>query len=318
MTIKIYLNKFALVLWVLLYSTTALAANAPNIVVSIKPFYNICAKVMESVGTPHLILTNNASHHDYQLKPSDAKLINEADLIIWGGPEVDSYLTKPISSLADHHLNLADVAGLELLPIRSSTNWQHDHNHGHDHDDHDHAHSHNHDHGTNDPHFWLDPDNAIIIATAIAQRLGEIDPTNAKTYAKNATAFAKKINQDKKVWRQQLSPYKKEPYVVSHDAFQYFNKYFDLDGVGSITLNPEVPPSIQRVQQIQQLLEADRVRCIFSEPQYSYKIFDSLVKDTNVHVGQLDPLGQDADLGPDGYFKLIDNLVQNFVTCNKS
>lgn len=317
MTMKAYLNKFALVLSVLLYTTTALAASAPNIVVSIKPFYNICAKVMESVGTPHLILNNNSSPHDYQLKPSDAKLINNADLLIWGGPDVESYLTKPVSSLANRNLDLAAIPNLELLPIRTATNWQHDHEHGHDHD-HDHGHSHNHDHGTTDPHYWLDPDNAVIIALAIADRLSEIDPTHAQTYAKNATAFAKKINQDKKIWTQKLAPYKKEPYVVAHDAYQYFNNYFGLDGVGSITLNPEVPPSIQRVQQIQQLLIADKVHCIFSEPQYNYKIFDSLIKDTKVHVGRLDPLGQDADLGPNGYFKLMDDLVHNFVACNKS
>lgn len=300
----------SLLLLLTLYASSVLAASSPNIMVSIKPFYNICAAVMQSVGKPQLLLTKNASPHDYQLKPSDAKLIDNADLIIWGGPELEGYLEKSISSLANKELNLAAIPGLTLLPIRASTNWQHEE---HDHNDH----SHDHKHLVNDPHFWLDPDNAIIIATAIAQRLGEIDPTHAKIYASNARSFAKKINQEKKVWQQELAPYKQDPYIVSHDAYQYFDKFFGLDGVGSITLHPEIPPSIQRVQQIQSLLEAKQVRCIFSEPQFNYKIINTLIAGTQVHKGQLDPLGQDGDLGPNGYIVLMDNLVNNFVSCNK-
>src|SRR5581483_8470209 len=145
----IMLKKVILFLWVIIYSTTVLAASAPNIIVSIKPFYNICAKVMESVGTPHLLLTQNASPHDYQLKPSDAKLINNSDLVIWGGPELEGYLQKSVNSLANRELDLATVPGLELLPQRMGTQWQHDH-HDHDHG-HDHAHDHDHHHGVHDP-----------------------------------------------------------------------------------------------------------------------------------------------------------------------
>lgn len=304
--------RFLLVLS--LYASTAMAASsgAPHIIVSIKPFYNICANVMQGAGTPQLLLTKNASPHDYQLKPSDAKLIDSADLVIWGGPELEGYLHKSVNSLAAKELNLAAIPGLDLLPLRTSINWQHDCQH------HGHSHAHEHcEHNVYDTHFWLDPDNAIIIASAIATRLGEIDPKHAQLYAQNATEFAKKINLQKHKWKQELAPYKKDPYIVSHDAFQYFNTYFGLDGVGSITLHPEVPPSIQRIQQIQKLLVQEKVRCIFSEPQFNYKIIDTLIAGTIVHKGELDPLGQDKDLGSNGYFILIDNLVDNFVACSK-
>lgn len=272
---------------------------------------------MESVGQPHLLLTQNASPHDYQLKPSDAKLIDNADLIIWGGASLESYLEKSVNTLANKELDLATVKGLMLLPLRTSTNWEAEaHHNGHLHA-HEVCHDHHHHHGVNDSHFWLDPDNAIVIANAIAKRLGEIDPKNAKAYQTNAAAFAKQINLDKKTWKEKLAPYKKNAYIVSHDAYQYFNKYFGLDGVGSVTLHPEIPPSIQRVQQIQSLLEAEKVRCIFSEPQFSYKIIQTLVSGTHVHQGELDPLGQDKDIGPNGYFVLMDDLVKNFVQCNK-
>ncbi len=299
-----------------LYPTCSFAASSPTIMVSIKPFYNICARVMQSVGTPNLLLTKNASPHDYQLKPSDAKLINSSDLVIWGGPELEGYLQKPIRSLANRNLDLAGIPGLTLLPMRTSNNWEsHSHDHGHDHD---HHHDHSHAHMVNDPHFWLEPDNAIIIATAIADRLADIDPEHAKIYKNNATEFAKEINQQKKLWKKHIASYNQKPYIVSHDAYQYFNRYFSLDGVGAISLHPEIPPSAQRIKQIQGLLAAEKVSCIFSEPQFNYKIIDSLIAGTKVHKGELDPLGQDKDIGPQGYFVLIGDLVNNFVTCNKS
>lgn len=306
-----------IMLWAALYATNCFASSSPPVImVSIKPFYNICAKVMQSVGKPHLLLTNNASPHDYQLKPSDAKMIDSSDLIIWGGPELEGYLQKPVSSLANHDLNLAQLPGLVLLPMRTSTNWeQHSHEHEHSHD-----HTHHHDshaHMVNDPHFWLDPNNAIVIANAIAARLAELDPTNAKTYFNNAKEFARQLKVDTIDWRKQLAPYKDKPYIASHDAYQYFNKYFGLDGAGAVTLHPEIPPSIQRIKQIQELLITEKVTCIFSEPQFNYKIINTLIKGTTVHQGQLDPLGQDADLGTNGYMVLMNNLVNSFVTCNK-
>lgn len=300
-----------IILWAALYATNCFAASSPVIMVSIKPFYNICAKVMQSVGRPHLLLTNNASPHDYQLKPSDAKLIDSSDLIIWGGPELEGYLQKPISSLANHHLNLAQLSGLTLLPMRTSTNWEACNAHNHANCQHNHAHT------TYDPHFWLDPNNAMVIANAIAKRLAELDPAHAKIYLKNAQEFAKQLQVDVAVWRKQLAPYKNKPYIVSHDAYQYFNKYFGLDGVGAISLHPEIPPSMQRMQQIQHLLITEKVTCIFSEPQFNSKTIDTLIKGTAVHKGQLDPLGQDADLGPNGYIVLLDNLVDGIITCNK-
>lgn len=295
----------------ILYASGATATNAPNIIVGIKPFYNICAQVMNSVGSPHLLLTNNASPHDYQLRPSDAKLIQSADLIIWGGAELEGYLIKPISTIDNRDLDLSKLSGLTLLPIRNSVNWEHDGC------AHDHGHNCAHDHGHYDAHFWLDPDNAIVIANAIALRLSTIDPVNAKLYNKNAAEFAKKIKLQIVGWRKKLAPYKQDPYIVFHDAYQYFNKFFGLDGVGSITLNPEIPPSVQRIQQIQTLLETNHIRCIFREPQFNYKIIDTLIRGTKVHQGELDPLGQDADLGPNGYFVLMDNMIDNFITCCK-
>jgi len=312
------ISSLALIVYSLFLTTicpsAAATADHPTIMVSIKPFYNLCAAVMQTVGKPVLLLQHNASPHDYHLKPSDVKLIDSADLIIWGGPELEGYLSKPISNTAAHtDLNLATVPGLKLLPMRTSTDWEAD-EHEHSHAD-GHAHDHEHEHSVNDPHFWLDPNNAILIANAIAKRLSELDPPHAKTYAKNAADFAREIHAKEIVWRKQLATSKHKPFIVFHDAYQYFDQYFGLKGVGSISLNPEIPPSVQRVQQIQTMLNQQQVTCIFSEPQFNAKIIETLTKDSTIYVGKLDPLGQDADSGPHGYVVLMDNLVAAFSAC---
>jgi zinc transport system substrate-binding protein len=277
--------------------------------VSIKPFYNLCTKVMQSVGEPILLLKQNASPHDYQLKPSDVKLIESSDLIVWGGPELETYLQKPIANTTKNKsLNLATIPGLSLLPMRTSTNWEAEHDHAHEH-------GHEHSHDVNDPHFWLDPDNAIVMVKAIAARLSEIDPLHAKIYAHNAADFIKQLQKREPIWKKQLKSMDNKAFIVFHDAYQYLDHYFGLNGVGSITLNPEIPPSVQRIQQIQQLLRTQKVACIFSEPQFNYKIIDTLVNGLNIYTGKLDPLGQDTDIGPNGYFILIDNMVKSFDSC---
>lgn len=304
------------------YFNTAYATDHPTIMVSIKPFYNICARVMQSVGTPELLLHNNASPHDYQLKPSDIKLLDAANLVIWGGPELEGYLKKPIENIRPtKDMNLAKIPGLKLLSLRTSTNWEdHEHcSHGHkdcNHNhDHDHAGSHDAQQKFSDAHFWLNPDNAVKIANAIAKRLSSIDPIHARIYKKNAADFAREINTKKMQWQKQLKPMHNKPFIVFHDAYQYFEKSFNLNGAGSITLNPEVPPSVQRIKQIQNLLTEEQVKCIFIEPQFNSKIIDAVTNGLPVYQGTLDPLGREEDIGAQGYIILLDNLTQNFVAC---
>lgn len=289
----------------LLIMTTVVGA-APTIMVTLKPFYNITYYIMQNVGMPQLLLKNNASPHDYHLRPSDAKLISDADLIIWGGVNLEPYMQKPIESMAKANLDLSKTPGLKLLPQRCNQDWAHDHNHEHQHD------------ANYDPHYWLDPDNAIIIASNIADKLAEIDKAHADIYHRNAKNFAAQLRTKEKTWQTKLLPYQDDPYIVGHDAFQYFNEYFDLDGVGSITLNPELPPSAKHIQELQAMMHSKQITCIFGEPQFNYKIINTLLVGTNTNFGILDPLGQDQDTGAKGYFILLDNIVNNFVQCSKN
>lgn len=287
-------------------ASTAKTNGAPSIMVSIKPFYNITAQIMHNVAEPKLLLKGNSSPHDYHLKPEDARNIHSSDLIVWGGPQLESFIEKSVAKKPN--LNLAEVTLLKILPTRHQVALDDHHDHSHSHTEHDH---------NFDPHYWLDPDNAVVIANAIAEKLIEIDSKHQAIYKANLSAFEKRMNQKKSEWRQALQTVQHNPYIVLHDAYQYFEDYYDLNAAGAIHVNPEVPPSVHRIQAIQMILKEQEVKCIFSEPQFNTKVIELLVRNSDINQGILDPLGQDQDLGKDGYFRLIDNIVESFIQCNR-
>ena len=305
---------FALLLPCLLLVTTILhgkECNVPNVVVSIKPFYNLAAAVMKDVGKPTLLIKSNASPHDYVLKPSEARSIYESDLLIWGGANLEIFLNKVLMNTEKKQkcLMLNSLDGLLLLPNRNDTNWS-------DHLNLDQAHHGHHD-DTFDPHIWLLPDNAIIIVRAICAALSEINPENQITYKKNCDEFVDTLKQLTCLMRRKLLPFSKQPVLVFHDAYQYFEHAFPVNIVGAITLNPDIPPSAKKVRQVKRILNNKQVVCIFKEPQFKPKIVDMILQGTTLRQGTLDPLGKDKHVGPEGYFQLMTSLVNSFELCLK-
>ena len=138
-------------------STIAAAAEAPAAIASIKPVHSLLAGVMDGAGTPSLLVRGGASPHTWSLRPSDAHAIEHAELVVWVGPELESFLVQPLEALAQDALvlELARADGITLLRMREGGAWdEHDHGEGTD-DEHD-AHGHDEDHG----HAGEDEDHA--------------------------------------------------------------------------------------------------------------------------------------------------------------
>lgn len=315
-------------------SHAVLAAEKGDVVVSIKPIHSLVSAVMQGVGEPTLIVKGAASEHGYSLKPSDANALENAKVIFWVGPEMETYLTKPLSSLSSkaNVVQLEKVKGLELLPAREGGNFEaHDHGgHGHDddHDDdahkheegHDHKHDHKeeaHEHHHDDMHIWLDPQNAKLMLVPIAEALSNADPVHAKQYQDNATAYADKLDALQKEVTAELAPVRNKPYIVFHDAYQYFDRRFDLAAAGSITVNPEKAPGAARIREIQTKVQSLGATCVFSEPQFESRLVRTVLEGTKAKTGVLDPLGADLKDGPELYPQLIRNLATSLVTCLK-
>lgn len=319
----------------LLAAGSAQAADAPKVVVSVKPIHGLVASVMQGVGSPELLVKGAASEHSYTLKPSDARALAQADLVFWVGESLETFLTRPVESLGGKArvIELIDAEGVEAMNLREGGAWEahaHDdhkpgHAHGHDHkhekkhdhkhtQKHDHKHDHD-DHASLDGHIWLDPHNAEAIVKAAAAALSEVDPARAEIYAANAAATIARIEAMDAEIAAAVAPYRNTPYIVFHDAYQYFEAHYGTSAVGSITLSPERQPSARRLSEIRQRLAETKARCVFAEPQFTPALVDVVIEGTSAQKGVLDPTGATVPEGPDSYFAIMRDIEKGLRGC---
>ncbi|MCG5243145.1 zinc ABC transporter substrate-binding protein ZnuA [Azospirillum doebereinerae] len=301
----------------------AALADAPKVVVSIKPIHSLVASVMQGVGEPALLVRGGASPHTYTLKPSDAKALSTADLVVWVGPEMESFLEKPLSSNAAKAtvVTLMTVPGMTLLDAREGGAWEaHDHGHEHSHDHgkkdaHAHGHDDDHDHDEVNTHLWLDPVNARRIVTATAEALAAKDAVNAEAYRTNAERALQSIDALDAELKATLAPVAAKPFVVFHDAYQYYEARYNLSAVGSITVNPDRRPSAKRLSAIRAKIAGLDASCVFAEPQFEPALVRTVTEGTKAKTGVLDPEGADLAEGVALYPALMRNLAASLRGC---
>ena len=348
---------------------TLMADENPKVVVSIKPLHSLVSAVMEGVATPTL-LVKKGSPHAYTLRPSEARALASADLVIWIGHEMESFLEKPLETVAENakQLELAEVLETSLLKTRSGVEWdEHEHHEdhathekheGHEehaiHEDHDEEHEgheqhatdeehdddheghkehadheathdeeheghdedtdhEEHHHGVMDMHFWLDPKVAQKIVTETTKMLIDIDPAHAVQYQANSAKLTTKLVALDASLKQKLAPVKDTPYLAFHSAYQYFEVAYDLNAVGSVTIDPDRKPGAKGISEIRERVKKTKARAVFSEPQFESSLVETIIEGTGATTGVLDPLGSDLTQGPDTYFILLNNLADNLV-----
>ena len=331
------LKKIPIILSILSLLTFFSPANAETkVVASIKPIHSLASYLMDGVSKPGLIVDGYASPHGFALKPSHAKMLQEADLIFWVGEDLENFLEKPLKSIAKkaEKIELMEIKGLNKLKFRERNIFEEHDDHGHkedDHDDHakkedDHGHDdehkedghdeHGHEghaHGEYDPHIWLDPSNAKVILKEMAEHLIEKDQKNASVYKSNLKKALKDLDKLTKDVKSELNKDFKS--IVFHDAYQYFEKRFDVNVLGAFTVNTDVLPGAEQLSEIREIIEHDKVSCVFSEPQFNPDIINAVAKDMNISTGVLDPLGATLNPGKDLYFDLIKNMSKSFKGC---
>lgn len=305
------IKSFSLV-FLFFLQATSFALSAPKVVASIKPIHSLVASVMGDIGEPSLLVGGASSPHNFSLKPSQGKLLQEADLIFWVGHELETFLEKPLETLASNgrSISLLDADGIRLLEFRDLDEFGEAEEH--EEDDNNHAHDHK---GAVDPHIWLDTDNAKVMVMKIRDELSRLDAENSATYAKNAEATIEKISLLDEQLVALIDPVKDMKFVVFHDGYNYFETRFGLSATAALRISPDVAPGAKNVQKIREILEGSDVGCIFSEPQFNPKLIESLVEDLDVNVGLIDPLGAQLDDGPELYSQLMRNMAFSFQTC---
>ena len=365
------LKKIPFILSILSFLTIFTSANADlKVVASIKPIHSLASYLMDGIGKPDLIVDGYSSPHGFALKPSHAKMLQDADIIFYVGEGLENFLEKPLKSIAKkaEKIELMEIKGLNKLKFRERNIFDGHDDHGHDedghkeddHDDHkheedghkeddhdDHGHDedghkeddhddhkheedghkeddhddHGHDehgheghaHGEYDPHIWLDPENAKVILNEMVEHLIENDAKNASAYKSNLNKALKDIDGLLKSVKSELNKDFKS--IVFHDAYQYFEERFNVTVLGAFTVNTDVMPGAEQLSEIREIIEHDKVSCIFSEPQFNPDIINAVAKDMNIKTGVLDPLGATLDPGKDLYFDLIKNMSKSFKGC---
>lgn len=279
---------------------------APEVVVSLKPLHSLIAGVMAGAGEPALLIEGAGSPHGASLRPSQARALSDADLVFWAGAELEGSLVRPIAALAGEArvIALAEAPGLTLLEAREGGVWE----------AHDGAHQEAAE-GPRDLHLWLDPDNGRRIIELAARALGDADPANADLYGSNAAAMTARLETLDRELNGRLAAVRSRPFVVFHDAYQYFERRYGLNAVGAITVNPERPPGARRLGEIRNKINELGAVCLFSEPQFEPALVDTVIQGTAARSGMLDPLGAGLPAGPEAYFELLRGLAEALAAC---
>ena len=309
-----------------LFSFISYAEAEPKVVTSIKPLHSLISYVMDGVGSPNLLVDGSSSPHTFQLKPSHATMLQEADVVFWIGEDLESFLETPLDSIAVNarKITLMDSDQIELLKFREKNVFEdhHDEHEGHDdHDEHEeHADGHDeheghddHHHGEFDIHFWLDPEIAKSIVKIASLELSKVDPANQATYQTNASNAVSELDKLINDTRTKINSDAK--YIVFHDAYQYFEQRFGIEVIGALTVNPEVLPGAKQLAEIREVIEHEKVNCLFSEPQFNPSIANTIAQDTGIKAAVLDPLGAELEPGKELYFQLINDMASSFESC---
>lgn len=298
----------------MLMASPALAG--PKVIASVVPVHGIAAAVMGDTGTPELLLSGQLSEHRSTFTAAQVASLGKADAVFIVGHGLEPKLAQISGSEAVNgkvFVELSEAPGVRTLPIREGGAWE---THAHGHEEEGHAEE---DHAEGvlafDPHVWLDPENAKAMAAAIAAELSKADPANAATYAANAIGFAANLDETSTAIAADLAAVKDKPFIVFHDAYQYFEARFGLNAVGSIADVSAQAPSAERLKDIRGKLGTTGAACVFREPQYDDKVVGTVIEGSKARAGVLDPLGATLEPGAGAYPQLLRNLAADLKAC---
>ncbi|MFV9838707.1 MAG: metal ABC transporter solute-binding protein, Zn/Mn family [Aaplasma endosymbiont of Hyalomma asiaticum] len=262
--------------------------TVPKVAATTNPIHFLVSAVVHGVVEPTIPSVGVSCVHDCVLKPSDIAILNAADVVFYVDESMEPFIRK-LESTSKKLVRLSDE--VDLLQKRGLSSKRNKY--------------------AKDLHIWLSPDNAKKITRKVSATLSEIDPENAHMYEKNALEFLKKIDLLVEDVRSILEPVKGVPYIVAHDAYQYFDRFFGLNFVASLNSKHT---TVKEVAFAKNAAKEQGVRCVFTDLSSERDDYTSL--GTQIKVLSLDPVGrQISPLEKDGYCTLMRSLAEGFREC---
>lgn len=304
-------------------STQLAAADELAVVATIKPLHSLVSAVMADVGKPQLIIRGTTSPHSFSMRPSDARKLENADLVFLIGEAVETSVSQSIDALAAgaQVVVLASADGIVKRPLREggSFEWSHEHAHHGADDRASDGQETDADAGEAfDMHIWLDPTNAGAMVRAIADALAAADPPNAAVYTGNAARLQQRLVELTTEIASEVAPVRGRGFLVFHDAYQHFEDRFGLVAAGSAVVSADRSPGVRRIRELRQKVQELGVKCVMTEPQFDPRLVHVIVQGVEAKVGSVDPLGSAIRNGPELYFALLRDMATSFRTCLSS
>jgi zinc transport system substrate-binding protein len=298
---------------------TAAFAQVPKVVTDITPIHALVTQVMGERGSPTLIMTAGGDAHNFQLRPSQAAALAEAELIVWVGEALSPWLARGLEGVGTTGTQLELLAAEGTLTRNFGDKAEsHDHANDHGHEEHAAAEKddHGHDHTGLDPHAWLDPENGRVWLGLIAEALALADPEGADLYRINAQAARDRIDAVEAEARAVLQPVQDLPFAVFHDAYGYFADHFGLKVVGSVRMGDAAQPGAAHLRELQAGLQASGAVCIFPEANHNAEMAAQLAEAAGVRLGaNLDPSGANVTPGPGAYGAILVGMATGIAEC---
>jgi zinc transport system substrate-binding protein len=279
----------------LVFSAAPAWAEVPVVLADTAPVQSLVAMVMGDLGTPSLVIAPGTSPHDASLSPSEAQALTEADLIVWTGDALLSWLGESVASLAPDAkvLGLLGTDGWEPLP----------------------ASEHSHDHSAIDPHAWLDPEVAVAWLGHISSVLAEADPENAETYGRNAAQASEQLLALTSRIRERLAPLAGTGYAVGHDAYRYFGRATGLPPTRAISHSDGAEPAPSDVSALRDLIVSGEVQCLLLDAETDPAWAETLGEGATLRTATVDPDGVTLDPGAELYPTLLENMAEALESC---
>lgn len=295
----------------------AAGGGRPRVVASFYPLTFVVDEVGGDLVEAENLTPPGAEPHDLELTPGQVRALAGADLVVYLGggfqPSVEDALAEVDASQIDALAAQRDLLEPPGHEPGAGHEPEAEHETGAGHTDED-------EHGTDDedaeaehaetavdPHVWLDPQRLAVVATAVAQRLAEIDPDNAERFRANTRSLEAKLDQLDGEFRHGLARCDRTTIVTSHEAFGYLADAYGLDEVGIAGVDPEAEPSPRRLAEVAEFVRANAVTTIFFEVLVPPDVAETLANEVGVETARLDPL-EGPPAGGDYFTAMSANL----------
>lgn len=278
------------VILIFMWAPLLSAAETPRVVASIKPLSLLTNELLKNTGiTVGTLLPAHASEHGYALKISDIQRLQRAQLVIWMGHELEPYLANS----QDRWLDIN--APQKSLFLLESDEANHEH----------HAGQHE------DPHLWLDPQQALLLAALIASRLHIIFPEHKMQITNNLEQFRRATTDFDRRWQTVFAPYKNKPFLVFHDAYRHWARHYGARQLGAIHGSGSMRGARHLAMLGAMANQETGTVCLFVEPAWHHIQLPSVLKTSKLKKVELDPLGQQAQ----SYLELMEALNRAAINC---